>query len=272
MASDMSSLEIAYRVMATPDPSSKHSAMYPAPRPLTASRKKVLGIYKPWFDRADESVQKICQSAIDWYKTELGYEVIDISIPLLNEGQTAHGITILSEAVSGFPSPTYLQPANRVLMAVASKCPTLDFLQAQRLRQLLMSHLAYLFTENPDLVIVTPTTPNPGWAITGGQKDLKYGMTDGDMTTRTMEYVWLANFTGCPAITLPAGYVEPTIGKGRVPIGLMGMGIWGGEEGLIEWGFEGERYLNDVLEGGRPRPPVWTDVLATAVAASDKGS
>jgi hypothetical protein len=52
----------------------------------------------------------------------------------------------------------------------------------------------------------------------------------------------------------------------------MGMGIWGSEEGLIEWGFEGERYLNDVLEGGRPVPPNWTDVLATTAAASEKGS
>jgi Asp-tRNA(Asn)/Glu-tRNA(Gln) amidotransferase A subunit family amidase len=285
MASDMASLEVAYRVMATPDPKSKHSSLFPAPRPLSAPRKKILGIYKPWFDRADEPVRKLCQAAIDYYRTTLGYEVIDITIPLIHEGQSAHAITILSEAVSNVPDPKFLQPANRVLLAVANNCPTQDFLQAQRIRQVLMSHLAYLFTQNPDLIIVTPTTPNAGWAITGGAKDLKHGITDGDMTTRTMEYVWLANFTGCPAITLPAGYVKPSLGKGDVPIGLMGMGIWGSEEGLIEWGFEGEKYLLDVLKGGRPKPPVWTDVLATdgavgsttaaastTAAVSEKGS
>jgi amidase len=55
-----------------------------------------------------------------------------------------------------------------------------------------------------------------------------------------MEYVWLANFTGCPAISCPAGY-SPDSG---VPIGVMAMGEWGTEEDLIAFARDGEPILD----------------------------
>jgi Asp-tRNA(Asn)/Glu-tRNA(Gln) amidotransferase A subunit family amidase len=73
-----------------------------------------------------------------------------------------------------------------------------------------------------------------------------------------MEYVWLANFTGCPCLTVPVGYAKPEGSGGDLPIGMMAMGEWGNEDGLIDWGYDGEKYLT---ESGRKRPPVWVDVL-----------
>jgi Asp-tRNA(Asn)/Glu-tRNA(Gln) amidotransferase A subunit family amidase len=272
MCIDMSSLEVAYRVMATPDPDTTHSSQFPHPKPHTGPRNKIIGIYKNWFDRADAPIKKAAEDAVAYYKNELGYQVIDISIPLINEGQSAHAITIMNEGVNGNPLPrNWLQPANRILMSVAANCTANDFLQAQRVRMLLMQHLAHLWVLNPDMVIVMPTTPNAGCAIEG-PADLKSGISDGDMTTRSMEFIWLANFAGCPALTLPMGFVEPKKGKGKVPIGLMGMSIWGSEDLLIEWGYEGEKYLNEKLEGGRLRSPVWADVLGEALKADTKSS
>lgn len=49
-----------------------------------------------------------------------------------------------------------------------------------------------------------------------------------------MEYVWLANFTGCPAISCPAGFSPD-----RAPIGVMAMGEWGAEEDLIAFARDG---------------------------------
>lgn len=75
-----------------------------------------------------------------------------------------------------------------------------------------------------------------------------------------MQYAYLANFTGNPALTLPAGYLAPLSspsssadagGEGRVPVGLMAMTDWGGEETLLEFGYDGEEYLHAGLEGGR---------------------
>jgi Asp-tRNA(Asn)/Glu-tRNA(Gln) amidotransferase A subunit family amidase len=264
MAADMASLELAYRVMAIPDPLDSSSSMYPAPRPST-SRQKVIGLYKNWMDRADAPVKSLCEAAIAHY-VELGYEVVDIHIPLIHDGQTAHALTILSEAVNGFPDTSFLSPATRILLEVGSKATASDFLQAQRVRQLLMSHLAALFRQHPGLMILTPTTPTVGWPIKS-PSDLKYGVTDGDMSIRSMEYVWLANFTGCPCLQIPVGYAKAVKGDGIVPIGMMAMGEWGSEDHLIEWGFEGEKYLNEVVEGGRPRSRAWFDVIGEAAIA-----
>lgn len=274
MASDMSSLEVAYRVMAAPDPHHRHSAFFPAPRKLNASVPKVLGIYKNWFDRADEPVKALCQQAIDHYVNDLGYEVIDIHIPLIHEGQTAHAMAIMSEAVNGTPDTTFLTPANRVLLAVGAQCPSNDFIQANRVRNLLMQHLAALFQKHPGLLILTPTVPTVGWEIKSGAADLKHGVSDGDMSIRSMEYVWLANFTGCPCIQVPVGYAKPKDGYGDdvVPVGMMAMGEWASEDRLIEWGVEAEAYLHGKGTAGRRRPPVWVDVLGMAEKSKSSAS
>ena len=134
-----------------------------------------------------------------------------------------------------------------------------------------MEHLAHLYKQHPGLIIVTPTTPNCGWPIKS-PTDLMHGCSDGNQSIRNMEYVWLANFCGCPCLQFPVGYADPLSGKGtdKMPIGLMGMSEWGSEDALIEWGYSGEAYLNGALEGGRRHPPNWVDVLK--LAGSDGAS
>lgn len=264
MAADMSSLEVAFRVMAQPDPTHRASALFPPSRPLTSPRPKILGIFKPWFDRSDPPVRDLCNAAIEHLTSQLGYSKVDITLPLLPEGQLAHAMTILNEAVNGVKDRSGLTAANKVLLAVGGRAPTSDFLKAQQVRQLLMSHLGFLFQKYPGLIIVTPTTPTVGWPIKK-ETDLKYGCSDGDMSVRSMEYVWLGNFTGCPAITFPVGYASPAKGYGEsdVPIGLMGMGEWGSEDALIEFGYDGEAYLHEGYKGGRKRPGNWFNLLGT---------
>jgi hypothetical protein len=86
-----------------------------------------------------------------------------------------------------------------------------------------MQHLAFLFAKHPGLIVVTPTTANAGWHISGG-RDLKYGVSDANMTMRSMEYVWLAN--------LRVSGVEYTGGiwmllkGGEDPGGVDGDGEW----------------------------------------------
>ncbi|KIW08661.1 uncharacterized protein PV09_00614 [Verruconis gallopava] len=274
MAADMSSLEVAYRVMAAPDPKNRHSALYPPPRKLSAPSPKLLGVYKNWFERADDNVKALCQQAIDYFVDKLGYERLDIHIPLIHHGQTAHAMSIMSEAVNATPDTSFLTPANRVLLALAAQHPASDYIQANRLRNLLMSHLAALFKQHPGLLIVTPSVPTAGWEIKAGAADLKHGVSDGDMSIRSMEYVWLANFSGCPCLQVPVGYAQPKKGYGTdvVPVGMMAMSEWGSEDRLIEWGFEAESYLHSKKEGGRRRPPVWVDVLGRAESIRGSGT
>jgi Asp-tRNA(Asn)/Glu-tRNA(Gln) amidotransferase A subunit family amidase len=128
-----------------------------------------------------------------------------------------------------------------------------------------MQHLSHLYSLHPGLLIVTPTTPNAGWSIHPG--DLKYGCSNGNMQVRNMEYAWLANFVGCPAMSAPVGYLDVEEGKGmtgKVPVSLMVMAEWGAEDECIAFGYDVERWLHEGLEGGRVRAGGWVDVIELA--------
>ena len=98
--------------------------------------------------------------------------------------------------------------------------------------------------------------------------DLKSGISDGDTTQSTMEYVWMANFLGMPALSVPAGFVGAEgengaggeVDEGGIPVGLMGMGEWGSEESLLDWGSHAEAVGAD----RRRKPEIWVDVLEKA--------
>lgn len=250
MAASIDDLALAYRIMATPPPASEDSlaSSFPAPlpNPSTASPKnKTIGIFRDWIDRAEPPVRAIFDKTLAYYRQQ-NYTIIDISIPYLPEGQRAHVLTIMAEIASGLnPSQIRsLSAPNRVLVSMGMwQIHAQEYLAAQRLRSLLMSHLAHLFRAHPGLLILSPSTPIPGWKISGGAADLAHGLSDGKSSVRNMEYVWLANFTGCPAINCPAGYVRD------VPVGVMAMGEWGVEEDLIAFARDGEGVL-DVENGG----------------------
>ena len=257
----MADLEIAYRVMAIPDPNNSSSSQFPTPLPPTNSpnHPKLLGIYKPWFDQADSQVLNLCSAALAWYKAA-GYAMIDISLPNLPEGQLAHAMTILSEMSAAVHDLNGLAPANKILLSVGKQTPATDFLLAQKLRQ----HLSFLFQRHPGLFIVTPTTPIAGWHISGGAGDLAHGVSDGNMSIRNMEYIWVANFTGCPALTIPVGMAKPKEGTGNIPVGLMAMAEWGAEDALFEWGRCSEEWVWKIGEEKITKPENWVDVMEAA--------
>ena len=263
MASNMADLEYAYRIMAIPNPSDSISSIFPLPVPKPNKQGRVIGICKPWFDLADPPVLNACHAAISHFETS-GYKVVDITIPYLSEGQLAQAITILSEISAGVADVSGLTSANKILISVGKHTPASDFLLAQKMRNLLMQHLAFLFEQHPGLLIVTPTTPNAGWHIAGGAADLKAGVSDANMSVRTMTYVWLANFSGCPAISIPVGRADAKEGKGKIPVGLMAMAEWGGEDSLIEWGRLGEQWAWEEGEERVGKPENWVDVMKLA--------
>ncbi|KAJ5676753.1 uncharacterized protein N7477_002386 [Penicillium maclennaniae] len=254
MAASIDDLALAYRVMAAPAPALQDpvSSQFPKPVPLPSDRKraKTIGVVLDWIDRAEASVRAVFDAALDYYRQN-GYEIIDITIPYLPEGQRAHILTIMAEIASGLDARQIkeLTAPNKVLVSMGMwQITAQDLLAAQRLRNMLMTHVAYLYKTHPGLMILSPTTPLPGWHIDGGEADLARGLSDGKTSVRNMEYVWLANFTGCPSISCPAGYDRSS----GVPIGLMAMSEWGTEEDLIDFARDGEGVL-DLPENQPPR-------------------
>lgn len=262
MASSLDDLAMSYQVMAKPDEGDSASSGFPDPlrtRETAATRPRIIGICQDWISRSDPEVRALFDKAMGHYRNQQqAYTVVDISIPYLPEGQKAHALTILAEIASGVTREqvSQLTPANKILLSVGgTQTAAQDFLAAQKLRNLLMRHLAHLFQKHPGLVIATPTTPFAGWKIAHGEADLTHGVSDANTSLRSMEYVYLANFTGCPAISRPMGYAVPSSGadgsQQQMPVGLMGMGEWGSEEALIEWARDGEGVLDvDVEESG----------------------
>lgn len=248
MAITLDDLALAYRVMAAPNPNSSQSNSFPSPLSTldVSSRPKVIGVYRDWIERSDPQVITLFDKAIEHYKSQ-SYTVVDITIPYLPQGQKAHALTILCEIASGISKEQInnVTPANKVLLSIGgNQASGQDFLAAQKMRNLLMRHLSHLFQKYPGLVIATPTAPIAGWEIANGDADLAHGVSDANTSLRTMEYVYLANFSGCPAISSPMGYADGT----KMPVGLMGMGEWGSEEALIEWARDGESMLDVDVE------------------------
>ena len=291
MASSIDDLALAYRLMAAPPSVEADSIASGFPNPLSEMKRpdientKTIGIVRQWIDRSEPSVRKIFDQTIHHLQTVKGYKVIDIGIPYLPEGQQAHALTILAELAAGIPSSDVnsLLPHTNVLITVSgSKSTGTDYIAAQKLRSLLMSHLSHLFTTHPGLLIMTPTAPIPGCEIKGGDKDLSHGIMDAGTSTRSMEYVWLANFTGCPAISFPAGYDDDDDNGSGIPIGMMAMSEWGGEESLLA-------FVKDTTDtgalgsGGRLKTPVeqqkkgkddvaWVDVIGEAEGKMNKSN
>jgi Asp-tRNA(Asn)/Glu-tRNA(Gln) amidotransferase A subunit family amidase len=267
MAATMDDLDIAYRLMATPDTSglAGASAHFPPPGTVPYTNSKTLGIYGPWFQDCDTEVFNHTRAAIERFRDVLGYNIVDITLPYLPESQKAHAMTIITEICCGvLKDDTHgLTPAGKLTVAIGSRTSAREFQIAQRFRSMMMSHLSYLFQKHSGMIIVTPTIPHAGVAIpsTGNvaQKN-STGHTDTNTSLRTMQFVYVANWTGCPAITMPCGYDAAS----NIPIGLMGMAEWGAEDLLIAWGKEWEREWEgggSGKESGRKKGESWVDLL-----------
>ncbi|GKT74422.1 glutamyl-tRNA amidotransferase subunit a [Colletotrichum tofieldiae] len=266
LAATVADLTIAYRVMSRPNPDDPVQGLYAPSVPPSLSpspRQRILAIDEAWWSRAEPSVDAVCRRAVDHF-TSQGYVAVPIRIPYLREIQLMHSAACVTEmqdlARHRHPDPEQWQSiinhANRITMSVGTQTPAGDYMKYAQLRDLLMKHMAFLFEEHPGMLLVTPTTPLPGWLRHPG--DDAYGVSDANTTIANMSYVYVANVSGCPAVTAPVGYVDPVQGEGKIPVGLMAMAEWGCEEQLLDWAKEAETYL---LKEGRQRPEGWVDVL-----------
>ncbi|KAK8049305.1 hypothetical protein PG994_011035 [Apiospora phragmitis] len=269
-AATVADLTLAYRLMAAPNPDDPVQGAFAPSIPPSPMAKKTIGVYSDWFNEASPAVIEVTNKIINYFKEKLGYEVVEIHIPYIREGQLAHSAWALGELNDHHrhrhPDPrkalSLVNHANTILMTMGAETSAVDMLKYGQLRELIMEHLAFLWQKHPGMLILTPTAPDAGWKIHPG--DQAYGFSDGNTTIRQMMYIWLANSTGCPALTAPVGYTNPEQGEGQLPVGLMAMGEWGAEEQLLSWAKDAETYLNGVWANGRVRPKEWADVVKLA--------
>ncbi|KAM0259975.1 hypothetical protein ACHAQJ_003068 [Trichoderma viride] len=267
LAANVADLTIAYRVMSQPDADCPTQGRFALSVPPSPSAKRIMGVYRDWFNKAEPPVREMCDRALDYFAAKRGYEIVDITIPLLSEGQVAHAGLCISEMAekARTRTPNHLSlvgPANKIILSVGAQLSSADYLKVNCVRTLLMRHLAYLFQKYPGLLIMTPATPMTGWPRSDG--DDVYGMSHTNISMKNMAYIFLANLTGTPSVSAPVGYVDPLQGEGKLPVGLVATGEWGSEEQLLAWAKEAEEYLHEEYPEGRRRPDSWADVMALA--------
>lgn len=248
--------------MSEPDPHEPSSAAFPIPRAplasIVAPPRKLLGIWKPWFNDAPESITSLCNAAVDRLVTNAGYELIELpTIPYLNEGRLAHAISIMTEmGVFTTADVSPYNAANKIFLSIGLQTSALDFALANKMRNLLMSHFAALWQKYPGMIIVTPTSPVPSIEIL--EEHLAVGVSDMNTSLKTIRHVFLANFIGTPSLTVGVGYAK----ENGIPIGLMGLAEWGKEEDLFGWGKDVDEGLTS--SSRRRRGEIWVDVLGGA--------
>jgi Asp-tRNA(Asn)/Glu-tRNA(Gln) amidotransferase A subunit family amidase len=232
---------IAYAAIAGPDPRDANSQGQPAPRGVAFTERLDgvrLGVFTPWLEHATPAVVSTCRGMLEKLRG-LGATIVEVEIPHLELARLAHAITILSEMATGMDQYDAEHRSDygfgvRLNLALARELTNRDYIRAQQVRTRMTAHFDRVF-EQVD-AIVTPTT-----AITAPRirpDVLPSGESDLDMTSAMMRYVFPANLTGHPALSVPTGF-DPE----GMPIGLQLMGRAWEEDLLLRIGAVVERQV-----------------------------
>ncbi len=204
---------IAYSILAGPQPDDALSDQQPPPHSnsLTQPSKDLkgvrIGIFPDHFEDADDAIVQDCRRVLQQMK-DLGAEVVDVSIPCMQQINMAHSITILTE-MGHFLDPYYdhvneISPEVQISLAVGRAFSSRDFLAAQRVRGYAMKMVEELF-ETID-VYVSPAT---GLVAPEIQPEvLSRGESNLKQTGALMRYMLLGNLVGIPAMVFPVGYTS----------------------------------------------------------------
>jgi len=217
LAATVEDAALGYAVMAGPDPRDPGSINQPAvvsPDPgRTDLTGLTVGVFRPWFEHAENSVVEACDAALGLLEAA-GARLRSIDIPGLDALRVAHAVTILSEMAAAM-APYFNEHRrhfgldSRLLLAMARSLTATDYVLAQRVRTAgIRTFLKFL--EQVDVV----ATPAAAVTAPPVPADTVKGESDTTTVVEVMRFAFAGNLTGLPAVVVPAGY-DP----GGLPIG-----------------------------------------------------
>ena len=241
LAASVEDTALGYALMAGPDPLEPNSLVQP---PVTLEgwnktdlRGLRLGIYRDWFNHASAEMVQACSAMLEKFKAA-GAEVIEITIPELDEMRIAHAVTILSEM--SLCMKTYQQQrgehgaAVRLSLVLGDTFTASDYLQAQRMRARAMTIFNGIY-EKVDMII-SPATALAAQPVPANEAGA--GWSDLGTDTEMMRFVFPGNLLGLPAIAFPAGY-----DRRGLPLGMQAMGRHWQEHLLLRLAYTAEKTM-----------------------------
>ncbi|WP_224366132.1 amidase [Hyalangium versicolor] len=165
-----------------------------------------LGICRPYFEDADADVVARCKEAVK-VLTDAGATVVEIPPPDLNTVLWTHSCIILSEMATAMMPHSKERSSDfgldsRTNLAIGRHFRATDLVHALRHRHRLTRELVALMADVD--VIVTPTTASTAPAIP--EATLPDGESNLPVVDALMRFIRLANLTGNPALSVPAGF------------------------------------------------------------------
>ena len=209
IAASVRDLAIAYETMAGADDADVASMRQPSvvsPRLGTRSLAGLRVGYMPaWFSHADAEIVARCTEMLTALRAA-GATIVEIEIPQLEAARVAHTIIITTEMLHGLQTALAthadaLTDETRLSLALAREFTSADIAHAQQTRAHCIANLRSIFAEvhciaSPTSGLVAPTI-SPS-AIAQGVSDL-------GSTFEIMRFAFLANLSGLPAMSMPAG-------------------------------------------------------------------
>lgn len=212
-----------YAVLAGADAHDLVSQLQPAPHldglALTSLAGVRVGVCRAWFEDADADVVAKSKAALDSL-VRAGATVVEIDGPDLNTVLWTHSCLILSEMANAMREQiktdvTRFGFDSRTNLAIGQHFSGTDYVHALRHRHAMTRDWLKVLSSCD--VIATPTT-----AITAPpipEKTLPDGESNLPVVDALMRFIRIANLTGFPALSVPAGFDE----KG-LPVGFHLMG------------------------------------------------
>ena len=255
---------LAYAIMAgETDDDHRHQSQHQPPVHLHAytAAPNVLkglriGVFQEHVNDSDANVLAATKKAMQYYQSK-GAEIVQITLPHLNEIHHAHGVIISSEMYSSvqrhcLSSKDFnkFDPETRVSLLIGKSWKSSDFIAAMKVRSYAMSFVEDLFKNKVDLIL------SPGCSCTAPlfKKDAKtFGESNLGQTSKLMRYAIHGNMTGIPGMVFPIAYDEDT----SLPISLQLQAAHWREDLLLGVAKESQ----GILEKGIAKPTMYVDIL-----------
>ena len=214
------------------DPSSSRRPVEDYAPPPEISLKGVrVGVAENFFfENVEDDVEAAVKRAVKAAQ-EAGAEVVAVRVPDIEAINVVGRVILFVEASAVMER--YLKDRSKIgadvlsLLDQGRLIPATDYVQAQRLRRLMMEEFARVW-EQADCLL-TPTTPLTAPRI--GEATVTVGGVEEDVRLATTRFVRSFNVLGLPALSLPCGRDE----RG-MPVGLQVIGPPFRERRVLEVG------------------------------------